>query len=85
MIASARVTGHVLQPRSAADPNVERVLDRVDQRTSPAVESILVATDFSAGAAHAVERAVLLANEVAPGRLTLLHADSASSVPALLR
>ena len=85
MIASAKVAGDVLQPRITKDPNVERVFDGVDEKTSPAMESILVATDFSAGAAHGVERAVLLATEVAPARLTLLHADSASSVPALLR
>jgi nucleotide-binding universal stress UspA family protein len=85
MIASAKITGDALQPRIVGDPSVERVLDSSDRKTSPAMESILVATDFSVGAARALERAVQLTNEVAPARLTLLHADSPSSVPALLR
>jgi nucleotide-binding universal stress UspA family protein len=85
MIASARTNGDTLQPRIMRDPGIERVLDTGDRKTSTAMESILVATDFSEGAARALERAVLLTNEVAPARLTVLHADSPSSMPALLR
>jgi hypothetical protein len=81
MIASAGITGDMLQPRTAGDPSIERVLDSGHRKASRATESILVATDFSEGAARALERAVLLTNEVAPARLTLLHADSASPCP----
>jgi nucleotide-binding universal stress UspA family protein len=73
-----------MHPSAAFADSAPRTSDRSDRGKchardpGVALESILVATDFSLHAAYAVERAVMLANECAVSKATLLHVEPQS-------
>lgn len=75
------VDGRVITPSAPATKR-RAPISEPERAATHSIESILIATDFSEHARHALDRAALLADELALSKATLLHVASRRSLGA---